>query len=413
MIASFTFSNFKSIAEAVTLSFEATKSTELEAYYVVQATPRLRLLKLAMIYGANASGKSNVLEALNFLRQLVVDSALKKTDTITYDRFAFDAAKQNGKSTFELSFVADGTRFDYSVTLNPQYVAEESLYFYRPNRALVFTRTTDPIARLARIEFGSKMKMYAEERRVLETSTLWNTTVLGSYLKVNIQQPHLQSVTDWFSVRLGELIKPSDDLYERVTSQLLAGTVSKESVIQLLRKADFNIEGIDIEPVNPFSKDIKSLRGLVRFQHGIKSNHKTNLAWLPYELQSMGTQRFYQMAGVLADLISLPGIKVFDEIESSLHPDLLKFYLLLFLRNSHQSQLIFTTHQRDLLQEHEMLRPDVIHFTEKGEDGSTDLFALTDFDSSVYRKGGSIYNVYKSGKIGAVPEFEDAYIPVD
>lgn len=413
MIASLTFSNFKSIAEPVTLSFEATKSTELESYYVVQATPRLRLLKMAMIYGANASGKSNVLEALNFLRQLVVDSALKKTDAITYNRFAFDAVKQSGQSTFQLSFVADGTRFDYSVTLNPQYVVEESLHFYQPNRALVFTRTTDPEARLARIEFGSKMKLYAEERRVLETSTLWNATVLGSYLKVNIQQPYLQSVTDWFSVRLGALITPADDLYERVTYQLLTGTVAKESVVQLLRKADFNIEGIDIESTNPFSKDTKSLSGLVRFQHGVRSNNKKSLSSLPYELQSMGTQRFYQMAGVLANLIGRSGITVFDEIESSLHPDLLKFYLLLFLRNSQQSQLIFTTHQRDLLQEHEMLRPDVIHFTEKGEDGSTDLFALTDFDSSVYRKGGSIYNVYKSGKVGAVPEFEDAYIPVD
>jgi len=84
-----------------------------------------------------------------------------------------------------------------------------------------------------------------------------------------------------------------------------------------------------------------------------------------------------------------------------------------FLRNTRESQLIFTTHQRDFLQEGEMLRHDVVHFTEKGEDGSTDLYSMADFDSSVIRKGSSLYNAYKSGKLGATPELEDAYIPMD
>jgi AAA15 family ATPase/GTPase len=99
-----------------------------------------------------------------------------------------------------------------------------------------------------------------------------------------------------------------------------------------------------------------------------------------------------------------------DELESSLHPDLLKFFILVFLVNSKNSQIIATTHTRELLMEKEMLRNDTIWFTEKKTDGSTELFSLADFDSSVVRNTTSIYNAYKSGKLGAKPNLVDYYL---
>ena len=99
-----------------------------------------------------------------------------------------------------------------------------------------------------------------------------------------------------------------------------------------------------------------------------------------------------------------------DELEASLHPDLLKHFLLLFLVNVKKSQLIATTHYRELLMEKDMLREDVIWFTEKKKTGGIDLYALSDFDSSVIRDTSSIFNAYKSGKLGAAPAVSDYYI---
>ncbi len=103
-------------------------------------------------------------------------------------------------------------------------------------------------------------------------------------------------------------------------------------------------------------------------------------------------------------------VVIIDELESSLHPDLVKHFLLLFLVNSKSSQLIATTHYRELLMERDMLRDDVIWFTEKKPDGGVELFALSDFDSSVVRDTSSVFNAYKSGKLGAVPFLSDYYI---
>lgn len=434
MIADFSFSNFKSIKDEVTLSFEASKSKDLEDYYVVQATPKLRLLKMAAIYGPNASGKSNVLEALDFLRRLVIEPVEKKTDLLVYERFAFDNEKPASNSQFHVRFVVEETLFDYRVEITPQAIVSESLHYHQPNRALIYQRTTDKATRLSKIEFGSKIKIAAEDRHALETSTLWNNTVLGGYLKVNIEQRELLLVADWFSSILSKLVMPSRDLYLYVTTRINNGEIDKENVIRILQKADFNIVDLEIDKTKLLPAEVlrfqtqmafdnKTLQQLsdegsivnvqLGFKHSINGSQGLRYATLPYEQQSLGTQRFYQFAGVLDLLIRHPKIAIFDEIESSLHPELLKYFILLFLRNSKESQLVFTTHQRDFLQESDMLRQDVIHFTEKGEDGSTELYSMADFDSSVIRKGSSLYNTYKSGKLGAVPELEDAYIPME
>ena len=235
---------------------------------------------------------------------------------------------------------------------------------------------------------------------------------------------------------MSKIVTPSEDLLSYVTEQINNGFILKENVVKILNKADFNITDIEIDKIkvdpdaamrslsahsgDVFSADFKKLllAGKVitinlGFKHLIRNAGVEKAVTLPYEQQSLGTQRFYQFAGVLDLLMRHPKVAVFDEIESSLHPELLKYFILLFLRNTRESQLIFTTHQRDFLQEGEMLRHDVVHFTEKGEDGSTDLYSMADFDSSVIRKGSSLYNAYKSGKLGATPELEDAYIPMD
>ena len=146
------------------------------------------------------------------------------------------------------------------------------------------------------------------------------------------------------------------------------------------------------------------------FEHCIEEDGVVKKYPLPYQLESKGTQRYYGLSGLLNMMIKKESIFPIDELESSLHPDLFKHFILSFITNTKKSQLIVTTHFREFLKERDLFRDDVIWFTEKKEDGGTDLYSLSDFDSSVVRNTSSVFNAYRIGKLGAIPDLEDTYI---
>jgi AAA15 family ATPase/GTPase len=131
---------------------------------------------------------------------------------------------------------------------------------------------------------------------------------------------------------------------------------------------------------------------------------------LPFHLESQGTQRYYGLAGLLTLFIKRDVIIPIDELESSLHPDLFTHFLLAFLINSKSSQLIATTHNREILNNRDVFRNDAIWFTHKDENSATQLYALADFDTSIVRDTSNIYNAYKIGKLGGMPNLGDFYI---
>lgn len=433
MLVKFKFNNFRSIKEFVELSLEASNSEDLEEYYVIKPNKKLKLLKVAAIYGANASGKSNILKALEFLRNLILEPVEKKTDKIKYDRFAFDEAFKKGNSEFQIDFFHEGIRYDYRIILNPDFIVSESLYFYHPNRALVFSRETNEEKELAIISIGSKIKLSAEDKKSLEANTLWNRTVFGGLLKTNIDFPYVSDPLDWFGNTLRALVTPNLNLMVYISLKIEEGLINKERLIEILNKADLNVSNVILKDLKiklenvhniimdfmEFDTDMQKeiTRGGVLntreifFEHKIEKEDGTvGNALLPYDEESLGTQRFYQFSGLIDMMIQKGQVLPIDELESSLHPDLIKHFLLTFLVNTRNSQLIFSTHFRELMNESEILRNDIFHFTEKKNDGSTDLFALSDFDTTTIRKSSSIYNAYKIGKLGAVPELNDTYI---
>ncbi len=214
-----------------------------------------------------------------------------------------------------------------------------------------------------------------------------------------------------------------------VIDQLKKLQIDKDNLIKILSKADFNITDfqIKIEEENEMGKVLKLLKtsgvaekselyGLekifnneITFYHTPVGYDKKSYS-LEYFHESQGTQRYFQLAGLLDLMIRNKFILFIDEVESSLHPDLLEHFLLTFLTNSKNSQLIATTHHRELLMKRDIFRQDAIWFTEKKPDGSTDLFSLADFDSSIVRNTTSVYNAYKIGKLGAKPNLKDYYI---
>jgi len=397
MIVNFSIQNFGSIKDKQTLSFEADASNHLENTYVVHTAGK-RLLKLALIYGANASGKTTILKALDFLRDLVVNPKEKKTDILHFDPFLFDAQTPLQPTELSIEFVHEEVCYQYEIAFTSQAVISEALYIDTFQKVLVYNRTTDIEEQLTKISFGDKITIDKNALQVLELNTLWNNTVLGGFLKTNINLEKFRRVADWFQNYLKPIIAPQTQLGSYITKKISKEEVSKKEIVSILKKADFNISDIIIQ---------KNERQTNLFLEHTIDNISYNL---PINAESEGTKRFYGFAGFLALLIKTPTIFAIDELESSLHPDLYTHFLLSFLQNAQQSQLIATTHNRELLGDSDIFREDVIWFTDKGEDCATQLYSLADFDTSTIK---NILSAYKIGKFSGVPRLSDTFIDLE
>jgi hypothetical protein len=413
MIVNFSIQNFGSIKDKQTLSFEADTSEHLEDTYVLHTAGK-RLLKLALIYGANASGKTTVLKALDFLRDLVVNPKEKKTDILDFSPYLFDANTPEQPTELTIEFVYEGGCYHYEVAFMRQAVILEALYRDAPEKTLVYKRTTDIEEQLTKISFGDKITLEKSAQQVLELNTLWNNTVLGGFLKTNINFEELRRVTDWFGSYLKSIIAPGTRIDTLITNKIKIREIDKIDVIRVLKKADFNISDIvikndsedDISEVFDFFKGRMEYVKPPTIQYSINNTHYN----LPMEKESEGTKRFYGFAGLLALLIKSSTIFPIDELESSLHPDLYTHFLLSFLQNAKQSQVIATTHNRELLGDRDIFRDDVIWFTDKGKDCATELYSLADFDTATIK---NILNAYKIGKFSGVPRLSDTFIDVE
>lgn len=432
MIVNFSVQNFGSIKDKQTLSFEADKSTHLEDHYIISATGGLRLLKLALIYGANASGKTTILKAMEFLRDLVLEPAEKKTDNLEFSPFLFDSETPKQNSIISIDFIQNEVRYFYEVELNKNAISREELNFFNPNKANVFKRTTDINKQFSEITFGSKIKKDKTFEKTLESNTLWNNTVLGGFLKTNIELKELKETTDWFKNYLNPLIFTRTELEGYVTSRIDKSEIEKDLVVSILKKADFNISDILIQEEEKDLPDgflefiekqlktpdekIKELKNKgkitsvnLEFEHTVNDKKYS----LPFDFESQGTRRYYGFAGLLSLLIKNSVAFPIDELEASLHPELYTHFLLSFLINSKKSQIIATTHNREILTNKDIFRNDAIWFTDKSETCATELYSLSDFDSSVVRDTSNIFNAYKTGKLGGTPNLGDYYINID
>jgi AAA15 family ATPase/GTPase len=402
MLINFSIQNFGSIKDKQRLSFEADKSKHLEDYYVIESNG-LRLLKLGLIYGANASGKTTVLKALDFLRTIILNPKNKKTDIFeNLKPFKFDAETINQNTIFEIEFLQNNVRYFYSVELNKEAIVKEELCSFNPKKSNVFKRDTKLQNLFTTIEFGNKIKVQKSAEETLINNTLWNNTVLGGFLKTNINIQELKDVVDWFNSSLS-VISSNEHLHYSFMPNPSNPDIEewkkyKNEVLPIIKKADMNISNFEIENYN------------LKFEHVV--NNK--IFQLEYELESEGTQRYFNLAYVLWYASKFSRLISIDELESSLHPDLFQHFLLTFLVNSKRSQIIATTHNREILNDKDIFRNDAIWITDKdNKDCATELYSLADFDTSVIRDTSNIYNAYKIGKLGGVPNLGDYYLEIE
>ncbi|HQN94013.1 MAG TPA: AAA family ATPase [Prolixibacteraceae bacterium] len=423
MIQELKIKNFLSFKDEVTISFEATKDKKLEQYHVVEVAKGIRLLKLGIVYGANASGKTNLLNAFEFLRDFwfnVADSKEDETDVIP---FLLDTETPSQLSSFKLSFYVGSTKYVYALEITEQYVLFEKLEYYPGVQpAIVFERKLN--GTVSEIVFGSKLKISSLAQEEITIKCLPNMSVFAAYNQVNLQVPELEAASSWMYNQFMPTIEPGTSLVN-YSQQLIADDITaKDKILAFLKKADLNISNIETKVITKkisdnFINEVKALnipkQELERlqkeksishietkFQHEVKNLDGTvSLFPLSINLQSDGTKRVFGLSGALLSTIKQNAFLAIDEIESKLHPDLLSYLLEHFLRESKQAQLLVSTHYDGLLDEDDLLRNDNVWFAEKKKDASTSLYSMAEFKA--LNRIASKQKAYRVGKFGAIP----------
>lgn len=426
MIQELKIKNFLSFKDEVTLSFEATKDKKLEEYQVVEVAKGVRLLKLGIVYGANASGKSNLLNAFEFLRDFWFEIAESKEDETGVIPFLLDLEIPKQPSSFKLTFYVEQTKYVYSLDITEKHVVSERLEFYPGVQpAVVFERKL--VNAISEIVFGPKIKVSQVAKDEISIKCLSNMSVFAAYNQVNTQIVELGNAVDWMQNQFMPSIEPATSLIGYSGHLIADDDKAKDKILAFLQKADFNIKSINSQKVKEeiseeFISKVKELnipkqelerlqkeRSISRvettFEHEVvNEDGSVSLFPLDIELQSAGTKRVFGLAGAILSTLKQNAFLAIDEIESKLHPRLIEFVLEQFLRESKQAQLLVSTHYDGLLDEDDLLRKDNVWFTEKKKDASTALYSLADFNG--INRLTSLQKAYRYGKFGAIPNIE-------
>ncbi len=426
MIHSLSIQNFLSFKEEVTFSFEATKDKKLEDFHVVEVAKGVRLLKIGIIYGANASGKSNLINAFEFLKDFWFTKTDNKDEETKIIPFLLDAKTPKEPSKFKLVFFVGGIKYLYILEISKDFVLFEKLDYYPGVQpAIIFERELKN--NVSEIIFGPKIKVSQIAKKEITIKCLPNMSFFAAYNQVNTNIPSLDIAIKWMSNQFMDTIEPKTPLVNYSERLISKDSEIKNRILTYLQKSDFNISNINtkvikedisdsllikIKELNIPDKEIERLKkeqtiSIVKttFEHKVINEDQSESYFpLPIELQSEGTLRIFGLSGAILTTLKRNAFLAIDEIESKLHPRLIEFVIERFLRESEQSQLLVTTHYDGLLEEDDLLRKDNIWFTEKNEDASTNLYSLSDFKA--VNRITSLQKAYKYGKFGAIPNIE-------
>ena len=431
MIAEFTVENFYSIRSTQKISFEPSSDSFMLDEYTYEVKDGVRLLKVGIIYGANASGKSNVLEAIDFFKMLVLRVPKGRNDTTRVVPFLLDETSKTKTTKMSMSFYVNQLKYILSFELDKKRIYSETLTVYesiRPTK--LYSRSYDPYTDSSVIEFGTNLKIAKKNQDTIAGNTINNCSVLAAFGNCNVGKTKLNDVYDYFAKQVKDVLAPG---------MLLSGYVKrhldkdkdgnlKKFILNFLKASDFNIEDVTLHEEEelitseleqliqkaPIADDVKSemlKKGKITNTE-LTFTHRTEngLYELSEEYESNGTMRFLGMAIILNFLLKNNQFVPIDEVETSIHYELLSYFIKVFLANSNQtSQMLLTTHDINLLNE-EFIRRDTIWFTDKDEQGETNVVRLSALG---LHKNLSPYNAYKQGKLVKLPFLGSQYFDLN
>jgi hypothetical protein len=387
MLLRFRFSNFRSFRDEQELSMVAGSLGDQAGAVRRPAGVDDGVLPVAAMYGANASGKTNVILAFEFMRDAVKDSQARWAPDKAIE-LESSAGALGSPTTFSADFLLSGVRYQYGFSLCTEAVLEEWMYAYPlGKRQTWFARDRDKP-----ITFSAKMQ---GDNRTIERLTRPNSLFLSAAAQNNHEA--LSPIYKWFSGVLWFLVGGRSMTVERARA-LYGDSELRQRSARLLSLADLGITDLSILEGVP-----DATRGLlvpfkVLFLHRI--GHET-VPFTPKQ-ESMGTIAFLSVLDPVIRALSSGGVVCVDELDQSLHPLLAIELIRQFTNvksNPHNAQLIFNTHDTNLLSAG-VLRRDQIWFTEKAQDGASKLYPLTDFKP---RKQENLENGYLQGRYGAIP----------
>ena len=432
MIAEFKIKNFYSLRDEQTLSFIPTNDSSSREFYTEEVADGVFLLKIGCIYGSNASGKTNILKALDFFSQFMVDDSLNKGDKIGVVPFLLDDVSDKESTSFEMTFYLNREKYKLNLVLDNKVIYEETLQVYSSIQpTLLYRRTYNAEKDATDIVFGGKVGLVKKSREAIEGNTFNKRTVIAAFGKSNVEKSRLNLVYDFFSQRIAPIMYPQSSLMgftkRRITKD--RDGKLKKFILHFLKASDFNIsdiaiheEEVSITPEMELmikntsgmpekAKEEILKKGTLRSDEMFFVHHTSNGdKELGEELESRGTKRYMGLATILYDLLVHGVILPIDEIETSIHYELLSYFIKVFLVNSKRGgQLIVSTHDINLLDE-DYIRRDVIWFTDKNDCGETQLIRLSTLG---LHKTLSVYNAYKQEKLVDLPFLDSIYMDMD
>lgn len=414
MLVEFRVKNFRSLRDEQVFSLVASNDKSLQDTHTlstgIKAVPTL--LRSAAIYGANASGKSNLIKSLQYMRGVVLESAtaIQPGQTFIVQPFRLDDESAGQPTEFEVTFLLDDDRYQYGFAMTPQRIISEHLLVYKafkPQRW--FQRYFDAKTGKDVYEFGPGLK---GAKSVWEGATRPNSLFLSMAVQLNSET--LRPVFDWFANRL-VVFNEITPLAKQFSVDMLRQEDKRKEICDFLSAADISIADIDVVtrkvPSQAFHVDLVAGKTEVRAEeveeHQLRFHHATDKGKAVFELadESNGTRNLLFLSGPVLDILSKGVTLVIDELDTSLHTLLVRELVRLFHRpeaNTGGAQLIFTTHDTSLLDAPDLLRRDQVWFVEKDRDQASSLVALSEFSP---RKTEALERGYLLGRYGGVPFF--------
>ncbi len=424
MLLSFSVFNYRSIKDEITLSFLPLKSHKDLLSNIAEIGDKAKVLRSAIIYGANASGKSNVLKALTGFIELIQNSSTYKLNEKIklHDPFLLDNESNKHLSGFKLEFLFEQVRYVYDVSCNSNSIKTEKLYYYpKGQKVRIFERTSTD-----KFHYGTVIK---GEKRSIENRLLENQLYLSKAANENIAI--LSNLYKWFgkietsfsilsglsevvdtSTIIGSALKNKDEkFFNRFEKIILAFDVGIDSLKINKNTREKNLfsllpdEATELLNAEPFETEIPELDSELFIVHKFKSpdTDKPEYREFPLDRESSGTKNLLSIAFKLLEHFEMGTTMIIDEFERSLHPHIVEKLIRLFHDseiNVNNAQLICSTHAVSLLS-NELFRRDQIWFTEKDERSATQLFSLSQIEG--VRKDIPYDKWYLSGRFGATP----------
>ena len=425
MIREFWVKNYLSIRDKQELNFLAKgPSSEL----VTEVAEGVFLYKLGILYGSNASGKSNMLIALDEVFRLLIQPKSDANQEIG-GYIPFVLTKDEPTEMY-VSFYANGIRYDYEVKFNEKYILSENLYYYpKGSKSLFYERTYVGDNVQAEIKFGSSLKLFLKTQESIRENTLNNHSVLSVCRKAALKEDiaPFNTLHNWIMANYHDVDGDGEKGLVEILKEAYGNPKKRKFYNTMLQKADLNI--MEYRPIaedrfvpNEFRERIQKENIPEEMKEALLRPTSDSISFvnhsaegdfdIPIRWQSKGTQKYIRILEALFDMMTGSHVYYLDELGEDLHYDLLYYYLNVFIFNSEKSQLIITSQETTLLSQ-DLINENrgVVWFVEKNRETASSEYSRG--DSFGLHKNLSLYNSYRIGRMGAKPELGSIFINLE